>query len=105
MGILNRLTGRGFRALDVGEVAEVVASVNSDSDSDSGLDKALVLIRQQKELLVKQQAQLQQQQRTISSLMGMIDVLKKKKASPAEAKPAQKDADGTMAQLRKRFGL
>ena len=103
MGILNRLTGRGFKALDVGEVAEVVASVTSDSDS--GLDKALVLIRQQKELLVKQQAQLQQQQRTISSLMGIIDVLKKKKASSAEAKPAQKEADGTMAQLRKRFGL
>ncbi|KTT47804.1 hypothetical protein NS337_21505 [Pseudomonas oryzihabitans] len=103
MGILNRLTGRGFKALDVGEVAEVVASVTSDSDS--GLDKALVLIRQQKELLVKQQAQLQQQQRTISSLMGMIDVLKKKKASPAEAKPAQKETDGTMATLRKKFGL
>lgn len=103
MGILNRLTGRGFKALDVGEVAEVVASVTGGSDS--GLDKALVLIRQQKELLVKQQAQLQQQQRTISSLMGMIDVLKKKKASPAEAKPAQKEADGTMTALRKRFGL
>ena len=104
MGILNRLSGRrGFKALDVDDVAEVVASVNSDSDS--GLDKALVLIRQQKELIVKQQAQLQQQKGTIASLMGMIDVLKKKKASPAEAKPAQKEADGTMAQLRKRFGL
>lgn len=104
MGILNRLSGRGFKALDVDDVAEVVASVNSGSDS--GLDKALVLIRQQKALIVKQQAQLQQQKGTIASLMSTIDILRKKKASPAEsAKPAQKEVDGTMAQLRKRFGL
>lgn len=103
MAILNRLTGRGFKALEVGEVAEVVASVTSDSDR--GLDKALVLIRQQKELILKQQAQLQQQKGTIASLMSTIDILKKKKASPAEAKPAQKEESSTLSVLKKRFGL
>jgi len=107
MGILNRLSGRGFKALDVGEVAEVVASVTDDSDS--GLDKALVLIRQQKELIVKQQAQLQQQKGTIASLMSTIDILKKKKASPAKevapVKPAQTEESGTMATLRRKFGI
>lgn len=100
MSIIDKLKGRGFKSLDVSEAPAMVASTD-----ESEIDKALTLIRSQKELLVKQQAQLQQQQRTISSLMGMIEVLKKKKASSAEAKPAQKEADGTMAQLRKRFGL
>ena len=100
MSISNKLKERGFKSLDVSEAPVVVASTD-----ESEIDKALTLIRSQKELLIKQQAQLQQQQRTISSLMGMIDVLKKKKASSAEAKPAQKEESSTMAQLKKRFGL
>lgn len=101
MAILNKLKERGFKSLDVSEAPVVVASTD-----ESEIDKALTLIRSQKELIMKQQAQLQQQKGTIASLMSTIDILKKKKASPAEsAKPAQKEVDGTMAALRKRFGL